>query len=336
MAFAGDLLPHGPVNAAAAQAGRATGQAYDYGPMLAPLRPILSATDLAICHLEVPVAPTPAQVSTYPTFGSPPEIVAGAKSAGYKGCDTVSNHSLDKGAAGIKATLDAFDLEGLGHAGSARSADEARHILVYDVRGVKVAHLAYTYGFNGYRPPDEPWLANKIDPAQILADARRARQAGADLVVVSLHWGTDGMVAPDSLQRRLAPELAASPDIDLIVGCHAHRVQEVRKIHGKFVVFGMGNELSNQHLDLEHDGLLVRATATRAADGRWSVTGLQAIPTWMDTTDWKVLPVTETLASGSAPSPLVAAALRASYERTVAAITSAGPVSGMTVDPLPK
>ena len=51
-------------------------------------------------------------------FNVPHEIATDAKAAGYDGCDTASNHTLDKGAAGITSTLDVLDAAGLKHTGS--------------------------------------------------------------------------------------------------------------------------------------------------------------------------------------------------------------------------
>jgi hypothetical protein len=322
LALAGDILTHGPVNAAAARFGAASGTAYEYAPLFAPLAAILSGTDLPLCHLEVPLAPTP-------------ELIAGIRSAGYRGCSTASNHALDKGVAGIQATLDTFDRHGLGHAGTARTADEAAIPRIYDVRGAQVAHLSYSYGFNGIPPPpDAPWAANPIDAPRIVADAAQARAAGADLVVVSLHWGTEGQAAPDAQQQTLAPMLTASADIDLLVGHHAHVVQPIQRINGKFVIFGLGNQLSNQRSPAQLDGLTAIATATRDATGRYAVTAVEAVPTWMDKSGWRVLPVTSTLADPSAPAGL-RQLLVASYQRTMATLTGAGPVEGLTAAPLP-
>jgi Bacterial capsule synthesis protein PGA_cap len=335
LAFAGDILTHGPVNAAAARFGAASGTAYEYAPLFAPLAAILSGTDLPLCHLEVPLAPTPEQISGYPVFGAPGELIAGIRSAGYRGCSTASNHALDKGVAGIQATLDTFDRHGLGHAGTARTADEAAIPRIYDVRGAQVAHLSYSYGFNGIPPPpDAPWAANPIDAPRIVADAAQARAAGADLVVISLHWGTEGQAAPDAQQQTLAPMLTASADIDLLVGHHAHVVQPIQRINGKFVIFGLGNQLSNQRSPAQLDGLTAIATATRDATGRYAVSAVEAVPTWMDKSGWRVLPVTSTLADPSAPAGL-RQQLVASYQRTMATLTGAGPVEGLTAAPLP-
>ena len=181
---------------------------------------------------------------------------------GYDGCSTASNHSLDKGFDGVRSTLDTFDVVGLRHAGTARTPEEAAAITTYDVRGVRIAHLSYTYGFNGLPlPADAPWSANLIDAGRIHADAARARQEGAALVVVSLHWGTEYRAAPDGFQESVVSQLLPSEDIDLVIGHHAHVVQPVRKVGATYVVFGLGNELSNQSEPPRRDGLTVVASA---------------------------------------------------------------------------
>src|SRR5436309_2216689 len=74
----------------------------------------------------------------------------------------------------------------------------------------------------------------------------RFRRAGAQAVLVNLHWGTEYQHAPDTFQRALAARLARSPDITVVLGQHVHVVQPIRAVGRKVVVFGEGNLLSNQ------------------------------------------------------------------------------------------
>ena len=117
------------------------------------MQPIVAAADLAICHLETPVAPpgAPADGSS-PDYGVPAKIVAAIAGAGFDRCSLASNHTMDQGAAGIDATVAAFDAAGLGHAGMARTPEEAGPT-VFAVDGMTVAHLSYTFGYNGLRLP---------------------------------------------------------------------------------------------------------------------------------------------------------------------------------------
>jgi len=93
--------------------------------MLAPVKPLLAAADLAICHLETPLSADDTNISGYPVFNTPHELADAIKEAGYKGCSTASNHAIDAGADGVTATLDALDEAGIAHAGTARTREEA-------------------------------------------------------------------------------------------------------------------------------------------------------------------------------------------------------------------
>ena len=334
LAFAGDLLPHLPLVDVAAGYGRGHGDRYDFKPMLAPMRPIIEGTDIAICHMETPVAPDQDRLSGYPAFGAPVELVDAAKVTGYDGCSTASNHSLDQGRPGIAATLDRFDLDHLRHAGTARTPEEGAAVTMYDAKGVRVAHLSYAYGFNGYRiPADAPWAVNQIDVDRIHRDATAARRAGAQLVVVSLHWGTEYQHAPDGYQRDVAARLLPWPDIDVVIGHHAHVVQPIEQVEGTFVVFGLGNQLANQQQVPKSDGLTVVLHAQRRPDGRYGVASIEAVPTWIEPGTFRVLPIVRTL-----QDPATSAALRqqlaASYDRT-AAVLDVAHHPGITLAPRP-
>lgn len=330
IAVTGDVLPHGPVNDRAASLGDADRR--DYAPLFAGVRPVLTGADLALCHLEVPIAPAGEAITTYPTFGAPAALVDGIASAGYDGCSLASNHSLDRRMAGVERTLVELERVGLGHAGTARSAAEDRGVTVYEADGVRVGHLSYAYGFNGLRlPADAPWAADLIDPARIAADARRARQV-ADLVVVSLHWGSEGVHEPTSAQRAVTDALLPSDDIDLVVGHHAHVVQPVEQVDGTWVLWGLGNHLSNQQRDDQRDGLLARVRFRRSAGGDWTVTGVRAVPTWVDLATHRVLPAMDGPAARRASDGL-RADLAASHRRT-AAVLDVDDVPGLSiVDP---
>jgi poly-gamma-glutamate synthesis protein (capsule biosynthesis protein) len=334
LAFTGDLLPHLPLVSVARQYGVDHGDRYDFKPMLAPMRPIIEGADLAICHLEVPAAANQDQLSGYPSFGGPVELIDAVKVTGYDGCSTASNHSLDQGRAGIAASLGRFDLDGLRHAGTARTAEEGAATTMYEVGGAKVAHLSYAYGFNGYQlPSDAPFAANQIDVNRIHADATRARKAGAQLVVVSLHWGTEYQHEPDGFQRQTAAALLPWPDIDVLVGHHAHVVQPIERVEGTLVVWGLGNHLANQAQVPKSDGLTAVLVTAKQPGGRYRVDQALAIPTWIEPGSFRVLPIPTTLQDPNLPTA-VRNELIASYDRT-AAVLQTTPTDGVAIAPRP-
>ncbi len=276
----GDVLLHTPLwdqaRADAASAGQPGGR--DFRPMLAGIRPVVSGADVAICHMETPVAPAGGPFSSYPSFSVPPEIAPALAATGYDACTTASNHTYDRGADGVKRTLDALDAAGLRHAGSARTPQEAATTTLLDVDGVRLALLSYTFGFNGIpAPAGQTWRSNPIDERRILADAALARRRAAEVVVVALHWGDEYDHAPNAQQQALAPRLIGSPDIDLLLGHHAHVVQPIEAVGDEWVVYGMGNLVSNQGSQGPDklEGLMVRFRFTEQPNRHWTVTSAE-------------------------------------------------------------
>jgi poly-gamma-glutamate capsule biosynthesis protein CapA/YwtB (metallophosphatase superfamily) len=323
----GDVLPHGPVLRQAGAYGSRAGQPYDFRPMFAELRPVVAAADLAICHLEVPLSSDGRGVASWPSFNAPPQLAAALRWAGYDACSTASNHALDRGPAGVAATLGVLDQAGLRHAGTARSAAEGAGAVV-DVRGLRVGLLSYAYGLNGGRvPAGQPWLVNLIDPDRIIQDARAARRAGARFVVVLLHWGHENHAAPTPDQRELARRLLATPEVDLILGHHVHVVQPIEQVGGKWVAYGMGNSLSNQTPACcaagSQDGVMVQVTVG-VEGGVARVRAVRHVPTWVEHPSYRVRPVLTALTDRSLPAA-ARQALEASRDRTTRAVGPAAP-----------
>ncbi|MEU9223738.1 CapA family protein [Streptomyces massasporeus] len=307
----GDVLPHSTIiDRARFDAG---GTGYDFRPMLAGIRSVVSRADIALCHMET-VYGADGVYTGYPTFKSPPEVARALAVTGYDGCSTASNHTLDDGADGIRRTLDALDRVGVRHAGSARTEEEARTATVLGPGPAEVAHLAYTYDTNGLPFPEgQPWAVNLIDEARIVEDARAARRAGADVVVVSLHWGTEWQDAPDDRQLTLARSLTAArtgnrPDIDLILGTHAHVPQAYEKVNGTWVIYGMGDQIAGEMTNHEgakdprgNQSTLGRFTfAPPARPGeRWKVTKAEFVPQLFDVDAGRVVNLNRALAQGA-------------------------------------
>lgn len=274
----GDVLIHPALTDQAKEDGNGE---IDYRRLLAGIKPLISGADLGICHLETPLAPKGGPYSGYPSFSAPPEIVDALKDTGYDNCSTASNHTIDQGVEGATRTLDKLDEAGIKHTGSARSAEEAKKPLIVDVKGVKVAQLSFAYGFNGIKVPSgKPWLVNQIDADKVIAEAKAARKAGAQVVLASLHWGTEYQHEPNAEQRQLAKKLLGDDSIDLIIGHHAHVVQPFEQINGKWVAYGLGNSVARHS---EPKGSTEQGAAARfrfVRDGeRWKVDKAEYVPT---------------------------------------------------------
>lgn len=283
----GDLLPHLPIVARArALAG---GRGYDFRPMLRPIRRWVRRNDLAFCHVETPLNPGPPV--GFPRFNSPPALARAIRATGFDACSTASNHSVDRGQAGIVATRRALDRAGVRHTGVFANRRQRRRPLILRARGVRVALLAYTQMTNGL-PLPHAWSVNLASASRIIRDAKRARRAGARVVIVNLHWGTEFRHAPDAFQTALARRLSRSRAITAVVGQHAHVVQPIRRVGRLWVVFGEGNLLSNQTAACcpaaSQDGMLVRLHL-RVGTRRERVERITYRPTWVRHPDYAVV-----------------------------------------------
>jgi poly-gamma-glutamate capsule biosynthesis protein CapA/YwtB (metallophosphatase superfamily) len=276
----GDVLIHPALTEQATKDGQGS---RDYTEMFAGVRSVVEQADFAICHLEVPLAGKDGPFTGYPTFSAPPEVAGALAETGYDSCSTASNHTFDQGVEGADNTLDVLDKAKIAHTGSARTQKEANTPLIRDVNGVKVAQLSFTFGFNVGTAPPEPWMGNVLTVDKVLAAARAAKKAGAQVVVASLHWGNEDQSKPTPFQRQTARKLLADPAVDLIVGHHAHVVQPFEKINGKWVVYGLGNQLARHETPLgtTEEGVMARFRFSKGDKG-WTVDQAEYLPTLVD------------------------------------------------------
>ncbi|MDO4888302.1 MAG: CapA family protein [Actinomycetaceae bacterium] len=274
----GDILLHLSVNEFAR-----VGQTYDYTTLFEPISPWIEQADLALCSLEVPIVPPGEEPSNYPALGSPPEIADSLKAMGWDGCALATNHTMDRGFDGVESTIDNFERVGLGHHGTARTEDESRAIQYYTVESggqqVVVAHLSASTLTNGMaHPSGKQWSWNVVGPQghrevdDLIADAKRARDGGADLVVVSMHWGTEYVTEPTEEQTEIGQQLDESGVVDLVFGNHSHVAEPVTKLDGgpggdgMWVVWSMGNTISGQTVDGQGYGVLTGLVTTATVD----------------------------------------------------------------------
>ncbi|MGI8612835.1 MAG: CapA family protein [Nocardioidaceae bacterium] len=307
VAMSGDVLIHSGVWESAHADALAEGRkGMDYRRVIAGMRPVYQHVDLAICHLETPLAKPRGPFLSYPIFSAPPQVVPALKWAGIDACTTASNHSVDQSFAGIRRSLADLDAAGIAHAGTATTRRQSRTPLLMDVGGVSVALLSYTFSTNGLPIPSRrPWSVPLINASQILSDAHQARSEGADIVMVALHAGNEYQTAPNDQQLRVYDALTRSPDIDLVYGHHAHVVQPFDVIHGTWVAYGLGNFVAQQLTSQPetYRGVTAEFTFVEQPDGGFQVTRARFVPTmitpYSPTTPMRVLDAPAALADPS-------------------------------------
>ncbi|GAA2549976.1 poly-gamma-glutamate synthesis protein (capsule biosynthesis protein) [Neomicrococcus aestuarii] len=263
----GDVLLHPPLWENAEQADGS----YDFAPLLAGLKPLLPDEAIGVCNMETPLAPEGGPYRGYPSFTVPPDIAEALKETGYDACSTASNHTVDAGTEGVVRTLDTLEAAGLETTGSYRTASEAEEPLVLESNGVKVAIVVGTFSLNGLRA-DASWRVDMINTDRMIAKAKAAREAGADVVLAGTHDGTEYVSTPSASQEQTFKALAASGEFDAVYGHHTHSVLPIEKYDGTWLVYGLGNSVARHATDLavNREGLTVRFRFMKDDDGTWN------------------------------------------------------------------
>ena len=248
----GDTLCHKPVDDAAYNKETET---YDFSPMFKYVESYFEDATICIGNCETPMAGAEKGYSGYPCFNAPEHLAIDLKELGVDIMSTANNHTLDKGFDGLVSTLCFLEEAGIEHVGSARSKEEQETILFKDLNGIKTAFLAYTYGTNGIPTPEgKEFCVNLINEDFMLKQINQAKVEGAELIVVSMHWGVEYQTTENAEQDRLA-ELLIQNDVKIVLGCHPHVLQPMKmlKVENDFgeekeglVIFSQGNFFSNQ------------------------------------------------------------------------------------------
>jgi hypothetical protein len=266
---------------------------------------LVADADLAFANLETPVAPRSNRGTASFVFNVSPSLLPALVDVGFDVVSFANNHSYDQGREGFVETLEQLEAANLRYIGAGRTRAEAFAARTFTVDGVDVAWIGCSDLFNNdlNLGPDEAFAAT-LDEASLLAEVAAARQGGAELVVLSVHWGVEYRTTPEPRHVDAAHRLVEG-GVDLVLGHHPHVVQPVETVvtsdgRTAVIAYSLGNFISNQRYDYRfpvsaprhgepRDGLAVRTTWRRvdrgpAASPREVVefVGVEPIPLWTD------------------------------------------------------
>ncbi|QAY66094.1 CapA family protein [Paenibacillus protaetiae] len=285
---------------------------YNFDPYFEQVKPILGQGDWVLANLETPVAGKQYGYNGYPNFNAPDELLEALQHSGFNVLTFANNHMLDQGEQGLLNTVEQIKHYGFATKGAAASQEESDQAVIVEQNGIKMGLLAYTYGTNGHQiTSGRSYLASYINEAKMKQDIQTIRKAGADFVVVALHFGVEYETEPNEEQKRLARSLIAE-GADIVAGSHSHVLQPYEVVQtatedGKpregLILYSMGNFLSNQRGDTKDYGAIFRLTVKQnREDGSIQLDDIEAIPTWVyryregDFFQYRILPVEQTLA----------------------------------------
>ncbi|MFZ7133706.1 MAG: CapA family protein [Eubacteriales bacterium] len=330
----GDIMFHTPQINAAYKDG-----SYSFDENFVKIKKYIENADIALGNFESTTnGGTP---SGYPIFNAPDEALTTLSQVGYDVLSTANNHCLDSGKSGIIRTIEKINENNMVNIGT--YTDPGEHIYITDVKGVKLAILAYTYGLNGMDSlltnNEREDMINLIREDKIQDDISRSKELGADMTIVFIHWGNEYQLNPSWEQTQLAQQMF-DWGADIILGSHPHVVQksELLSVDGemKYVIYSMGNLISNQrretlggisNSEYTEDGVIVNITLEKdVIKNHTKIVSIKYIPTWVDRQvaeggfKYEVLPVSNV--ENENVSTSIANKMRQSFSNTMTKMTS--------------
>lgn len=277
-AMMGDMLAHDSVVNQVR-----TADSYDFSEYFSEIKPLYNGSDVVFCNSETPMAGEKFGISGYPVFNAPTELVRDLSKAGCNVINLANNHIADKGQPAIDATIEQWEAQKpLAFAGANRSADEQDKVRYFEKNGLKVAFLAFA-DFSNSTPPYS-YSVNIYHDTELVKRLVDEARSEADVVLVSVHWGTEYSNHTNADQRKFAQTLT-DLGVDVIVGTGPHVLQPVewlsRADGGKTLVwYSIGNMLSSQ---LEADQLTGGVAMFQAAKegDKIVISGVEFKPTLM-------------------------------------------------------
>ena len=290
----GDLLYHDIIYISA----KKSDGTYDFHENFEYVKPWLKQADLVIGDFEGTVNKDH-YLAGYPLFNAPGEVMDAIKDAGYQVLDLAHNHILDSQIEGVVSTADAIEKAGMTPIGvyTHETRDKAP-IVIKEVNGIKVALLAYSYGFNGIEQSisqeDYNRYLSDLDEDKMKAEIERAEKE-ADITIIMPQMGVEYQIEPTEEQKKLYHKMI-DWGADIIFGGHPHVVEPAETVEKdgdkKLIIYSMGNFISNQRIETMQDvenakwterGVLMDVTIKKKS-GKTTIETAQAHPSWVSRT----------------------------------------------------
>ena len=267
--FIGDVMQHSAQLDAAyrGKGAKNSPESYSYREYFQYLKPFFEKADIVAANMETTFGPAP--FTGYPAFCSPLSLAQEAKESGINLFFASNNHSVDKGAAGLKGTIELYEHLEIPFTGIYRDSNEesANHPLILSKRNIKIAFLNYTYGTNGISVPS-PYIVKLLDSSTVRRDLAVARFAKPDFIIVSVHWGEEYKLSP-SISQFNWESLFYANGADIIIGSHPHVPQDVvtyRDPNGDIehiTAYSLGNAISNMTAKNTRVGIMLEVSLVK-------------------------------------------------------------------------
>ena len=283
--FVGDLMCH----STQFNYAHVKDDSFDFNGTFSEIKKYLRDADFTIGNFETVLAGKKKFYSGYPFFNAPDDFLLAIKEAGFDFLVNANNHAIDKGARGVERTIKKMDELGINHTGTYLSQHDRDSIRVFNINGIHLAILSYSYSTNGIPlPKGRKYIINLIDYDLIEKDIAKARNKGVDIVLVYFHFGEEYQREPNSYQKEVLNN-TINAGADIIIGSHPHVVQPVdyfktnkANLDTGFVAYSLGNFISNQRWRYSDAGVIIKIKVSKniLTDSVY-LSDVSYLPTWV-------------------------------------------------------
>ena len=263
---------------------------YDFSYVFDDIEYYIKSSSITVANLETTFAGEDLGYNNYPRFNTPDALAYNLKKLGVDVVSTAGNHSLDYGFDGLSRTIDTLNSADISHVGTYKTQEERDTIVFKYIKGIKIAFLNYAYGTNGISiPSDKTFCINLIDKDLIKKDIEVAKSQNADMIVASVHWGTEYSTVPNDTQNELADFLFQN-GVNVILGTHPHVLQKMEKrtvtledgsTQDGFVIYSLGNFISDQNAANTRSSIILNLQITKHTDNTITIDNVSYTPIYM-------------------------------------------------------
>lgn len=264
--FVGDIMCHSTQYNYA----KVKKDSFDFNPVFSVIKNYLKEKDILIGNLETVLAGNSNTYSGYPYFNSPNELADALKNVGFDFLSTANNHANDQGYDGVERTIKYLKSINIVPLGTKIKSDSSEVFNIFVRKGIRFGLLSYTFGTNykenSYRVIE---YVSIIDTNKIREDLQRLKNNSCDIIIVYFHFGDEYQSKVSAYQEMIVNK-TINYGADFILGSHPHIIQQFEKFKSKnqkldsgFVVYSLGNFISNQRWRHSDGGIIFNFYVTK-------------------------------------------------------------------------
>lgn len=218
----------------------------DYSELFAKVKTHLQSYDLLFANLEGPISDRGQNAGSIYSFRFEPKVIPVLKNVGFDIFSVTNNHIFNWGQDAFTDTLQSLTANDITCVGGGSTGSEAYAGKIIDIRGVRIAFLAFSEFSDGEITASSTWPGITIISDEAVKNAVTQAKENAELVVVSYHFGEEYQGAPNDYQKKYA-ELAIDSGADLVIGHHPHVVQTLELYKNTYIIYSLGNFIFDQY-----------------------------------------------------------------------------------------